>query len=107
MAFTDQERGELVTAIEAMVGKLDGFVTQHKNGIEVATVFMEVEGSKMDYFFSVIEQSEQPPTADQQRHGHICSRREALCTALLVLASLGIFGVILLVKHLKRSANGK
>jgi hypothetical protein len=61
--FTDQERGELVTAIEAMVGKLDGFVTQHKNGIEVATVFMEVAGSTMDHFFL---SSNNPSSRSQQ-----------------------------------------
>ena len=104
MALGEQEKHELTRATQAVVAKHPAFFLEHKNALEFATVFMAINAAHMDHLLSLISQSDGAPTpaAAETLGQHVCSASEAVAVALIVLAPLGVFALVLLIQRLRR-----
>lgn len=104
LAFGEEERGELTKATQAVVAKHAVFFSKHKNAVEFALVLTALGAAKVDHLLSAMDPCEGPSPGAQEHAfgGHVCSPREALSIALIVLAPLGILGLALLIQHFRR-----
>jgi hypothetical protein len=104
MALDQQEKHELTSAAQAVAVKHPAFFAQHKDALEFATVLTAINAAHMDHLFSLLGQSDDSPAQAEPIPPveHVCSAREALGMALIVLAPLGLFALVLLIQHLRR-----
>jgi hypothetical protein len=104
MAISEPEKRELTIAAQTAAGKYPDFFSQHKDGIEFGVAFMAINAAKIDQLLSLIDQSDNSPIpADSGPFGeHVCSAREALGIALIILAPLWLLALVLIVEHLRR-----
>ncbi len=104
MALGEQEKHELTRATQAAVAKHPAFFLKHKNALEFATVFTAINAAHMDHLLSLVGQGDDStaPAAAETLGEHVCSPREAVAIALVVLAPLGICALVLLIQRLRR-----
>jgi hypothetical protein len=105
MAIGEEEKHELTSAAQAAVAKYPAFFAEHKDAVEVVTVLMAINAAHMDHMFSLLGQSDGSPALAQPGPlgEHVCSAREALGMALIVLAPLGLLALVLLIQHWRRN----
>jgi hypothetical protein len=104
MTLGEQEKNELTSAAQAVAAKHPAFFAQHKDALEFVIALTAFNAAHMDHLFSLLGQSDDSPAqAKPVPPGeHVCSAREALGMALIVLAPLGLFALVLLIQHLRR-----
>ena len=102
VAIGEQEKAELIRAVQAVIVKHQAFFAHHKDALEFVTAVTAVNAAQMDHLLLALDHSvgSPSPTDPGPLGGHICSAREAVGIALIVLAPLGLFAVVLIVKHL-------
>ncbi len=101
-ALTDKQKQELASATAAVLSKHHAFIAQHKTALECGGIITALFAAKVDALLTMIDSCEPLPAAGQCAHAaHVCSRRELLGIALVVLAPLSILGVFLLIEHLR------
>src|SRR5207253_5888040 len=66
--------------------------SKHRDALEFVTVLTAINAAQMDHMLSLIDQSDGPPApAESGPSGeHVCSAREALVIAFIVLAPLAL-----------------
>lgn len=104
MVLGKEERNELTSAAQAVAAKYPAFFAEHKDLIEFVTVFMAFKAAQMDHLLSLLGQSDASPAPAEPGppKDHVCSAREALAIALIILAPLGLLALVLLIQHLRR-----
>jgi hypothetical protein len=105
MALESNEKSELTHAAQAVAAKHPAFFSQHKDALEFVAVLMAINAAQMEHLLSLMDQFDgsPAPSAPGPMGNHICSVREALGIALIVLAPLGLLALVLLVQHLRRN----
>ncbi len=105
MALDPQEKHELTSAAQAVAAKHPAFFAEHKDAIEFVAVLMAFKAVQMDHLLSLLGQSDRSPVpAESGPSGeHVCSAREALAIAFIVLAPLGLLALVLLIQHWRRN----
>jgi hypothetical protein len=105
MALGQQEKHELTSAAQAVAAKHSAFFAQHKDAVEFATVLTVINAAHMDHMFSLLGQSDGSPALAQPGPPgeHVCSAREAMGMALIVLAPLGLLALVLVIQHWRRN----
>ena len=103
MTLGEQEKNELTSAAQAVAAKHPAFFAQHKDALELVIALTAFNAAHMDHLFSLLGQSDDSPAPKPVPPGeHVCSAHEALGMALIVLAPLGLFALVLLIQHLRR-----
>ncbi len=104
MAIGETEKCELARAAQAVAAKHAAFLSQHKDALEFVVGFMAVNAAQMDHLLSLVDQldgssahAESGPSVE-----HVCSAREALAVAGIVLAPLALLALILILKWRKK-----
>lgn len=94
----------MTSAAQAVAVKHPAFFAQHKDALEFATVLTAINAAHVDHLFSLLGQSDDSPAQAKPVPPveQVCSAREALGMALIVLAPLGLFALVLLIQHLRR-----
>jgi hypothetical protein len=105
MALGQEEKNELTSAVQAVVAKYPAFFAPHKDAFEFATVLTAINAAHMDHLFLLLGQSDTPPgpAEPDPPAEHVCSTREALGMALIVLAPLGLLILVLLIQHWRKN----
>lgn len=109
IAISEAEKSELTTAAQAVAAKHPDFFCEHKDALEFALALTALTAMKFDHLLTAMDQSltDEPNLSpamarDEVSGQHICSAREALAIALVVLAPLAILALALLIPHLRR-----
>ncbi len=105
MALGQQEKNELTSASQAVAAKYPAFFAEHKDVIEFVAVLTAFKAVQMDHLLLLLGQSDRSPVpAESGPSGeHVCSAREALAIAFIVLAPLGLLALVLLIQHWRRN----
>ncbi len=100
MAIGEQEKRELTRAAQAVAAKHAAFLSQHKDALEFVVGLTAINAAQMDQLLLLIDQSDgSPGPAESCPSGeHVCSAREALAIAVIVLAPLALLALILILK---------
>jgi hypothetical protein len=85
---SEGEKCELTSAALTVAAKHPAFFSQHKQFLEFAVAWARVNSPKVDQLYSLAEECDEK----------VCSAREALGAALLVLAPLAVFALVLIMK---------
>ena len=104
MAIDEQEKRELTRAAQAVAAKHAAFFSKHRDALEFVTVLTAINAAQMDHMLSLIDQSDGPPApAESGPSGeHVCSAREALVIAFIVLAPLALLALILILERRRK-----
>ncbi len=104
MALDPQEKHELTSAAQGVAVKHPAFFAQHIDALDLVIVLMAIIAAHMDHLFSFPGQFDGTPApAEPAPPGeHVCSAREALAMALIVLAPFGLLALVLLIQHWRR-----
>jgi hypothetical protein len=92
MVLGKEKRNELTSAAQAVAAKYPAFFAEHKDLVEFVTVLMAFKAAQMDHLLSLLGQSDASPAPAEPGppKDHVCSAREALAIALIILAPLGL-----------------
>jgi hypothetical protein len=104
MALGEQQKRELTSAAQAVADKHAAFFSQHKDGLELVAGLMAISAAKIDHVLSLVVQSDGLPAPAERgpSEEHVCSAREALGIAVVVLAPLALLALILILKRRKK-----
>jgi len=88
IAYSKGEKCELTRAALAVAAKHPAFFSQHKEILEFAVAWARVNAAQMEQLYSLAD----------ERGERVCSVREAVGVALIVLAPLAILTLVLIMK---------
>jgi hypothetical protein len=96
IALNEEEKCELACAVQAAAAKHSEFFTQHREVIEVATIWTAIHAQKVNAVYATFDAMQ---AESGQAGGKVCSTREALVDALIILAPLVLLAFVVILQR--------
>jgi hypothetical protein len=96
MASSEEEKRDLTRAVQAAAAKHSEFFTQHREVIEFAAIWTAIHAQKVNAVCAAFDAMQ---AESGQLGGKVCSIREALVDAVIILAPLVLLTIVVILQR--------